>query len=50
MMNDHMLLFVGASVFGLMVIGITFTILEFRQLHKRGTSRSSANSGESATR
>ena len=38
-MNDTILLFTGASVFGLMLVGIIFTVLEFRQLGERDKQR-----------
>jgi hypothetical protein len=34
-MNDTVLLFTGAGVFGLMLIGIVLTVLEFRRLGNR---------------
>ena len=34
-MNDQLLLIVGIVVFGLMLIGVILTILEFRRLPKR---------------
>lgn len=34
-MDDTLLFFTGTFVFGLMVIGVSFTILEFRQLARK---------------
>lgn len=42
-MNDTMLLLVGFGTFGLMVIGIIFTVVEFRALGERDRRRSAAN-------
>jgi hypothetical protein len=39
MMTDTLLLYTGAGVFGLMLIGIIFTILEFRHLRERDEQR-----------
>ncbi|NNE04202.1 MAG: hypothetical protein HKN15_00565 [Xanthomonadales bacterium] len=38
-MNDTLLFFTGAFVFALMVIGVTFTIFEFRQLAEKDGQR-----------
>lgn len=49
-MDDTLLFFTGAFVFGLMVIGVAFTILEFRQLaekdgHQKPNRRSPRDAG-----
>ncbi|MDX1459795.1 MAG: hypothetical protein R3348_01950 [Xanthomonadales bacterium] len=38
-MDDSLLFFTGAFVFGLMVIGVTFTVLEFKQLARKDRER-----------
>jgi len=40
-MNDTVLLFTGAGVFALMLVGIIFTIVEFRNLNKQDRRRNS---------
>ena len=46
-MNDTILLFTGAGVFGLMLIGIIFTVLEFRHLGERDERAKSENENTS---
>lgn len=38
-MNDTMLLLVGCAAFGLMMIGVVFTVLEFRAISERESRR-----------
>ena len=46
-MNDSMLLIVGCAAFGLMLIGIAFTVLEFRAVGKRDRRRQTEESDPS---
>lgn len=46
-MNDTVLLFTGVSVFGLMLVAIVFTVLEFRELGERRERRGSAQERKS---
>ena len=44
-MNDTVLLFTGIGVFGLMLIAVILTVVEFAQMDKRGNQGSAAMSG-----
>ena len=38
-MNDTLLLYTGVFVFGLMLVGVVLTVVEFRQLGKKDEKR-----------
>jgi hypothetical protein len=38
-MNDTLLFYTGVFVFGLMFVGVVFTVMEFRQLGKKDERR-----------
>jgi hypothetical protein len=38
-MNDTMLFLVGCGAFGLMMVGVVFTVLEFRAISERQSRR-----------
>jgi hypothetical protein len=42
-MNDALLFYTGVFVFGLMLVGVVFTVLEFRQLGRKDEKRSLEN-------
>ena len=44
-MNDTILLFTGIGVFGLMLIAVILTVVEFAQMDKRRSQGSAALSG-----
>ncbi|MDH3787347.1 MAG: hypothetical protein OES53_02170 [Xanthomonadales bacterium] len=47
-MDDTMLFLTGLSAFGLMIIGIVFTVVEFRAVGKRDGRRNAANISSSS--
>ena len=48
-MNDSVLLMTGMVVFGLMLVGIVSTILEFRQVRNKDLKRKLSDQNESKT-
>ena len=46
-MNDSVLLMTGMVVFGLMLVGIVSTILEFRQVRNKDLNRKLSDQNES---
>jgi hypothetical protein len=47
-MNDSMLLIIGCAAFGLMLIGMIFTMVEFRAVGKRDKLRQAIKTDPSA--
>ena len=49
-MNDTVLFLVGCGAFGLMIIGIVLTVLEFRTISEQDRRRSAASRRDSRSR